>query len=210
MPTNGVAVCADTASASRPMARPAGITFFAQRVILKWTFKADSKLELAAGPVVFIMRDWDAILKPQRTKMRNVQMQAESPVVIKISRKRVSSGANRTDIVKHGQAHPDAIFLFQYRETVFQRAEPEAVAANRLIRHPWILNVPVIRVTRRDVAKFETAQRVEAAKIIAVVKWHVAATQAVGDARAARGLEHIALEEAGEKPGALALDFVIG
>ena len=54
------------------------------------------------------------------------------------------------------------------------------------------------RVTRADVPVFETAQRVKAAEIIAVVKRHIAATQTVRDAGASAHFQHVAFEQAAE------------
>jgi hypothetical protein len=42
-------------------------------------------LELAGFAVVLIMMDGDAIFKPQRAEFGDVDVQAETPVVIKIS-----------------------------------------------------------------------------------------------------------------------------
>ena len=82
----GCAAGAD--NVSRPSARQLNFAdriLFKQRFILKFTVVADSELEPAGSAVVLIMVNGHAILKPQRTELGDVDVQAETPVVIKIS-----------------------------------------------------------------------------------------------------------------------------
>ncbi len=68
----------------------------------------------------------------------------------------------------------------------------------------------IVRIARRNIAEFETAQRIKAAKIITVVKRHIAATRKLS-ATPARPTASSTwpAEKTGEIPGGLGFQFVI-
>ena len=59
------------------------------------------------------MVDGNAIVQPQRAEVRNVQAQAQAPVVVKIAGEGIRLRADRADVVEQGEAHAEAIFLFK-------------------------------------------------------------------------------------------------
>jgi len=132
--------------------------FFVRRVILKLTGVTDTELELAGTAVVLIMMYGHTIVQPQRAEVRNVQTEAQAPVVVKIAGEGIRLRADGAGIVKEGNAHANAVFLFQNGYAVFERAKPIAVAANRLVGNAGEIARVVSRVTRADVPVFETTQ----------------------------------------------------
>jgi len=82
------AVCADTVNAAQAAAKQINFAdriLFALRFILKFTSVTDAELKLAAGPVMGIMVDGNAVVEPQRAEVRNIQPDAEAPIVIERS-----------------------------------------------------------------------------------------------------------------------------
>jgi len=97
---------------------------------------ADAELEPAGFAVVLIMVNGHAILKPQRAEFGDVDVQAESPVVVKIiSGNRISLFINGADIVEKCEAYARAVVLFKNGQAVFDRTEPVSIAANWFFDH---------------------------------------------------------------------------
>src|SRR5665213_2982463 len=204
------AFCADTARVTAARATLAGKNLFGKSFILKFAGIADAELELAAAAVEVVMVDGNAVVQPQRAEMRDVQPQAQPPVVAETGSKRISGGVHRADVVERSHADAGAIVFFKNGNAVFQRAKPVSVAAGWLVEISAAGRVGVkVLFARPDVAELEAAQIIKAAKIITVVKRHVAAGKAVGDARPSAGLKDMAVEESGEKPVGVQLYLVI-
>jgi len=115
-------VCAEAVSANKPSAptqfNPTKIdfidkSFLTQEIMSKFTGVAEPELEFAGAAVVLVVVNGYAILKAQRTEVGNVYVQADAPVVIKISRERVRPRTDGTGIVEQGHAHTGAIIRFK-------------------------------------------------------------------------------------------------
>ena len=94
-----VMICAEVVNAPAQH-NPARIdftdkSFLTQEIMSKFTGVAKAKLEFAGAAVVLVMVNGYAILKSQRTEVGNVYVQADAPVIIKISRERIRPRADR-------------------------------------------------------------------------------------------------------------------
>ena len=78
-------------------------------------------------------RDRDAVIEADRAD-RQVQADAEAPVVVEhAGAKAVGIVADAADVEEHREAHADAVLLLEDGDAVFDGAEPEGVAADRLV-----------------------------------------------------------------------------
>src|SRR5665213_4239526 len=112
------------------MASAAPKMVFIKGFILKGTRPAHAELELSAAAVVNVVVDGDAVVQPQRAEMRDVQPDAESPVVAVTAGEGISGGVHRADVVEQGKAQAHAPVFFKDGNAVFQRAKPGGVAAD--------------------------------------------------------------------------------
>ena len=118
-----------------------------------------AEIKPATVPQILVMRERETIIKPQRSEHRNVDAQANAPVVVvkpailagilaalNFSRtETVGLRVNISDVIEHGEAKP-----FNNRDAVLGRAKPVGVAAQRFAKF----------VLRTDVAITVAAQRI--------------------------------------------------
>src|SRR5580658_2717331 len=94
-----------TVEATNARTDPTNRYLFAQDIILKFSLIAHAKLELAGGTIILIMADGHAVFKTQWPEVWNIQQNTHSPVVVEISRERIRTRADITDVIE--QFKPD-------------------------------------------------------------------------------------------------------
>src|SRR5208337_3805049 len=112
------------------------------------TLPTHRELELATATAPLVMAEGDAVIEPEGAD-RQVEANAHT-IVVAIPREIcvIRSSANAANIVKEGDAHPNAVFLLKDRNAVFRRAEPIRVAAYGFVNG----GVLVLHLPRADVA----------------------------------------------------------
>ena len=125
---------------------------------LERPFPPDAELELAGAAVELVVRYRDAVVEPDRADGQ-IQADADAPVVVKdAGAKAVRLLADTANVKEHGEAHTNTVLLLENGNAVFHRAEPESVAANRLLVRDGRCETSVV-LARADVAVFEATAR---------------------------------------------------
>src|SRR3954470_8574693 len=122
---------ADVESASKKQIISLTVILFIKS---KWPLIANAELETSAAAVGGIGFDWDAVIQPQRTKVRDVQAQAKAPIIV-VDSSVLTALAETVRLLVH---HPDVIEQrkpqpLNNRNAVFDRAEPVSAAADWLV-----------------------------------------------------------------------------
>src|SRR4051812_33878653 len=103
--------------------------------ILEFACVAHAELESARAAVVFVVRNWDAIVETERPN-RQIKPQSDTHVVIEMIQMDVIIGATLdiAHIIESSQTNADSTLfvLLEDRDAVFGIAKPVGVAANRL------------------------------------------------------------------------------
>ena len=140
--------------------------FFA--FISEFSCIADAELESACAAIVFVVSDWNAVIKAKRPDWE-VQSEAESPVVVEMVQVGIVIGTafDIADVVKGREPDADTalLVLLKDRNAVLGIAKPIGVPANRFGKSVF---------ARADAAVPEATQSVEAAQIITLIKRHFA------------------------------------
>src|SRR5450756_2024769 len=122
------------AQAAAKAARPAPKKVFKERFILKFTRITDTKLELAGGAIKFVRGDGDTVIQPQGAEVRDVQADAQTPVVEITAVEGIRAGRHGADVIKQGDTQAGAGIFFHDGDAVFHRAEPVAVATDGFVK----------------------------------------------------------------------------
>src|SRR6266702_5739193 len=168
-------------------------------ILSKRPLEASGELKPAMTSIEGIAVDGNAVIEPQRAKLRDQQPQADAPVVI------VGTGAKITvaeaerividhaDVVKGREPEP-----FDDRHAVFGRGKPRGVAPDRFAQAP-----------RADFTVTIAAQGFNSTQEIPVKERHVrGATEAVGGGGARAKLQHVTGEESFEVPRRPQFQFI--
>src|SRR5207245_10458211 len=129
----------------------------------KRRLEARTELKPAMAWIEGIAVDGDAVIEPERAKLRDKQAQTDAPVIIvgTSAKKTVTEAEgiviDHADVVKSREAEP-----FNDRHAVFSRGKPRGIAPDRLVQ-----------ASRTDFTVAVAAQRINPTQEIAVKERHV-------------------------------------